>query len=89
MPVVLVGTLDTKGLELAFVRELVRQGGLETLVIDAGSVGPPAFTPDIDRRAVFQALAEVSLQVLDEMVKRKTLVAFRLIWGTPGTLEKR
>ena len=41
MAVVLIGTLDTKGHELAFVRDLLRAQGLETLVIDAGSVGPP------------------------------------------------
>src|SRR4051794_4328193 len=53
MPVVLVGTLDTKGDELAFVRDLLAGLGLETLVIDAGSVGPPGFSPDIGREAVF------------------------------------
>ncbi|MEO6810205.1 MAG: GNAT family N-acetyltransferase [Isosphaeraceae bacterium] len=53
MPVVLVGTLDTKGPELAFVRDLIRGAGLETIVIDAGSGGPPAFEPDIDRERVF------------------------------------
>jgi uncharacterized protein (UPF0261 family) len=54
MAVVLIGTLDTKGHELAFVRDLLRGQGLETLVIDAGSIGPPAFSPDIDRDEVFR-----------------------------------
>jgi uncharacterized protein (UPF0261 family) len=54
MPVVLVGTLDTKGDELAFVRGLLVGQGLETLVIDAGSAGPPGFAPDIDRDEVFR-----------------------------------
>ena len=54
MPVVLVGTLDTKGDELAFVRDLLVAQGLATLVIDAGSVGPPGFIPDIDRDEVFR-----------------------------------
>lgn len=54
MLVVLVGTLDTKGHELAYVRELLADQGLETLVIDAGSAGPPVFTPDIDRAEVFR-----------------------------------
>jgi uncharacterized protein (UPF0261 family) len=54
MPIVLVGTLDTKGDELRFVRDLLVAQGLETLVIDAGSVGPPGFTPDIDRAEVFR-----------------------------------
>ena len=53
MTVVLVGTLDTKGLELRFVRDLLRDRGVETLIIDAGSLGPPIFPPDIDREAIF------------------------------------
>ncbi len=55
MRVVLVGTLDTKGNELAYVRDLLAAQGLETLVIDAGSVGAPVFAPDIDRDEVFRA----------------------------------
>jgi uncharacterized protein (UPF0261 family) len=54
MPVVLVGTLDTKGDELKFVRDLLEAAGVQTLVIDAGSVGPPGFTPEIDRTEVFR-----------------------------------
>src|SRR4051794_6330535 len=54
MPVVLVGTLDTKGDELAYVRALLEGQGVETLVIDAGSTGPPGFPPDIDREEVFR-----------------------------------
>jgi uncharacterized protein (UPF0261 family) len=54
MPVVLVATLDTKGDELAFVRDLLVGQGIGTLVIDAGSAGPPGFAPDIDRAEVFR-----------------------------------
>jgi uncharacterized protein (UPF0261 family) len=63
MPVVIVGTLDTKGVEIGFVRDRLREAGLETLVIDAGALGPPAFAPDVSREQVFAAagssLAEV------------------------------
>ncbi|MBL8795650.1 MAG: Tm-1-like ATP-binding domain-containing protein [Planctomycetia bacterium] len=55
MPVILLGTLDTKGVEFQFVRELLQHGGVSTLVIDAGVQGPPAFQPDIHREAVFAA----------------------------------
>ncbi len=55
MPVVLVGTLDTKGREFAFVRDLLHAKGLETLVVDVGSVDPPAFKPDVPREKVFEA----------------------------------
>jgi uncharacterized protein (UPF0261 family) len=55
MSVYLIGTLDTKGLEIGFVRDLLQGYGVETLVIDAGSGGEPAITPEIDRESVFQA----------------------------------
>jgi uncharacterized protein (UPF0261 family) len=54
MPVVLIGTLDTKGVEFGFVRDLLRQAGVHTLVIDAGVQGPPAFAPDIAREEVYR-----------------------------------
>jgi uncharacterized protein (UPF0261 family) len=55
MPVLLVGTLDTKGVEFAFVRDLLRQAGVECLVLDAGVLQPPAFAPDIARDDVYAA----------------------------------
>jgi uncharacterized protein (UPF0261 family) len=55
MAVVLIGTLDTKGAEIAFVRDLLQQAGISTLVVDAGVLQPPAFAPDIFRDRVFAA----------------------------------
>lgn len=55
MTVYLIGTLDTKGREIDFVRDLLTGYGIQTQVIDAGSLQPPAITPDIPREAVFQA----------------------------------
>lgn len=53
--VVLVGSLDTKGREFAYVRDLIRVQGLDTLVIDFGVIGAPEFTPDISRTEVIRA----------------------------------
>ena len=47
MAVLLVGTLDTKGVETAFVRDRLTAAGVAVVVADAGSVGPPHFQPDI------------------------------------------
>src|SRR4051794_16663301 len=55
MPIILLGTLDTKGTEYQFVRDLLHAQGLTTLVIDAGVLGPPHLTPDITREQVFAA----------------------------------
>ena len=46
--VLLIGTLDTKGEELAFLRERLRLGGVDTLLADAGTGGAPLVEPDID-----------------------------------------
>jgi uncharacterized protein (UPF0261 family) len=55
MSVLLVGTLDTKGTEFAFVRDRLRAAGVPVIVLDAGVMGPPAFEADIAREAVFAA----------------------------------
>jgi len=55
MPVVLIGTLDTKGAEFQFVRDLLSQAGVPTIVIDAGVLRSPVFSPDIPREQVFKA----------------------------------
>jgi uncharacterized protein (UPF0261 family) len=53
--VVLLGTLDTKGEEYAFLRSEIARRGLSTLVVDAGVLGSPAFEPDIGRTEVASA----------------------------------
>ena len=63
MPVLLVGTLDTKGTEIGFVRDLLRQAGIDTLVMDTGVTSPPAIPPDIPRERVFEA-AGTSLEAV-------------------------
>src|SRR5690606_30306220 len=53
--VLLLGTLDTKGEEYAFVRDLLQARGLDVLVVDVGVLGEPAFAPDISRHDVAAA----------------------------------
>ncbi|HEY8293497.1 MAG TPA: Tm-1-like ATP-binding domain-containing protein [Thermomicrobiales bacterium] len=50
--VVLLGTLDTKGLEYDFLRQRVRAAGCEVILIDAGSGGPPQVEPDIGSESI-------------------------------------
>ena len=45
--ILLIGTLDTKGEEYAFVRDLIRARGVDTLVMDLGTGGRPASGADI------------------------------------------
>ena len=53
--VVIVGSLDTKGADFAFVKELIEEQGLRTLVVDFGVLGDPGVQPDISREEVAQA----------------------------------
>ena len=49
--VALVGTLDTKGHEYAFLRDRVREHGVDVLLVDVG-VYPPQVEPDVSREEV-------------------------------------
>lgn len=53
--VALVGTLDTKGTEYAFVADRLRALGVEVVVIDCGILGPPTSPPDVERTEVAAA----------------------------------
>ncbi|WP_041795194.1 Tm-1-like ATP-binding domain-containing protein [Modestobacter italicus] len=53
--VVLVGTLDTKGDEYAFLRARLHQAGVATLLVDVGTQGPPRTSPDVPREEVAAA----------------------------------
>ena len=53
--VVLVGTLDTKGIEYGFLRERLREAGVEVLLVDAGVMGRPLVEPDVSREQVASA----------------------------------
>jgi uncharacterized protein (UPF0261 family) len=55
MPVVLIGTLDTKGVEVQFLRDVLRQASVPSLVVDASVLQLPAFTADISRDQVYAA----------------------------------
>ena len=54
--VVLIGTLDTKGPEIAYLRDRIRAEGLNTLVLDSGILGEPhQIVPDVTRAEVAAA----------------------------------
>jgi uncharacterized protein (UPF0261 family) len=53
--VVLLGTLDTKGDEYAYVRSLLDAHGVETVLVDVGVLGEPRATPDVTRDEVARA----------------------------------
>ncbi|MDH7480136.1 MAG: Tm-1-like ATP-binding domain-containing protein, partial [Syntrophomonadaceae bacterium] len=61
--IVVLGTLDTKGAEFKFIRDVIEAAGVPTLVVDAGVLGEPFFPPDV-RRDEVAAAAGVRLEDL-------------------------
>ena len=72
--VALLGALDTKGAEYAFVKQCIEARGHRTLLIDVGVLGPPRIEPDVPREEVARA-AGVELAALVEKKDRGEAVA--------------
>src|SRR5881628_684385 len=53
--IAILGTMDTKGEEHAFVAEQIRQRGHQVLVIDVGVLDEPKLKPDVTRAQVAAA----------------------------------
>lgn len=53
--VVIIGALDTKGAEFAYLRDQIQSYGVETLVVDVGVLGEPPFAPDVTNAEVARA----------------------------------
>ena len=73
MAVIIVGTLDTKGEEIDYVREVLETGDVDVHVIDAGVVGEPTIEPDTPSTAV-AAAGGSSLATLREQGDRGAAV---------------
>lgn len=71
--VALIGTLDTKGAEIDFVRRRLAQLDTGAVVIDSGILGTPGITADIPREQVARA-AGSSLAAVQEAGSRSAAV---------------
>ena len=67
--IAVLGTLDSKGEEHAFVANLIASCGHTPLVIDVGTGGPPTVTPEITRYEV-AAAGGIDLEALMERQDR-------------------
>ena len=73
--IAVLGTLDSKGKEHAFLADHIRSKGHDVLLIDLGTGGDPEITPDIDRFDV-AAAADLDLQTLiDKQDRGECVVA--------------
>ena len=66
MKIVIISTLDTKGIEAAFIRDQIQKAGHTPLIVDPGSSGTPAFKGDVTR----QQVADASGESLPDLLKR-------------------
>jgi uncharacterized protein (UPF0261 family) len=84
--IVLMGTLDTKGHEVQYVRERIEARGHKALVVDTGVLDHPSFEPDISREAVAQAAGE---DLSSLVLKRDTSTAVRtMMAGAMGIVKQ-
>jgi uncharacterized protein (UPF0261 family) len=65
--IAVLGTLDSKGLEHAFIAECIRARGHRALLVDVGSGSPPTVVPDISR----EEIADAAGLNLADMLARK------------------
>lgn len=66
--IAIIGTFDTKGTEFAYLRDLVKEQGLDTLCIHTGAF-EPLFEPDITNAEVAAAVG-VSMEEISEKKDR-------------------
>lgn len=69
--IVLVATLDTKGVEIGYIRDQIKARGYRTILMDAGLMGQPQVEADISREEVAQA-GGVSLQELQQKAQKSS-----------------
>jgi uncharacterized protein (UPF0261 family) len=73
MSVVVVGTLDTKGEEIGFARDVIEAQGVDVHVVDVGVLGEPELEPDTPASEVAEA-AGTTLEQLREAADRGAAV---------------
>lgn len=84
--IAVLGALDTKGEEHAFVANLIRRRGHEPLLIDVGSGGPPVVKPDITREEVAE-VGKIDLAALAARRDRGECVV-AMSQAAPKMIEK-
>lgn len=73
--VVLLGSLDTKSEEVAFLRDVIREEGGEPFVVDTGVLGKPAIAADVSRDQVAEAAGTTIADIIRQGDKSRALIA--------------
>jgi uncharacterized protein (UPF0261 family) len=64
--VVILGSMDTKGEEFAYVKRLIEGHGINTLVVDAGVLGEPKLKPDVAHEELAKAGGKSIAELLEK-----------------------
>jgi uncharacterized protein (UPF0261 family) len=92
--IAIVGTLDTKGEQIKYLKDQIESRGCQVIVIDAGVLGKAPFEPTISRQQVAQAtglsLEEISAfddesKAIGKMAEGASQIV-RKLWST-GNLD--
>ncbi len=75
MSVVIVGTLDTKGEEIDFARNILESQAVDVHIIDTGVVGEPEIEPDTTAKEVAEAGGSNLESLRDERNRGKAIEA--------------
>jgi uncharacterized protein (UPF0261 family) len=84
--IAILGTMDTKGEEHAFVAQQIKARGHHTLVIDVGALEPPKLQPDIAREEVARAAGIDFAALLAKRDRGESVAAMSK--GAPVVLAK-
>jgi uncharacterized protein (UPF0261 family) len=81
--ILLIGTLDSKGREIGYLRQRVEERGWAALVLDVGTLGEPLCQPDIPQEEVARAGGED----LSQMKSRRDR-SYSVAVMTRGAIQK-
>ncbi|MGD0398302.1 MAG: Tm-1-like ATP-binding domain-containing protein [Syntrophobacteraceae bacterium] len=73
--ILIIGTLDTKGEECLYIKELAQKSGFGAIIIDCGSLGTPVGSGDITRRKVAERAGWSLEQLIETRDKGKIIGA--------------
>src|SRR5581483_4167639 len=77
-PVLLIGTLDTKGEELRYLRECLMSAGAAVEVVDVSVLGEPLFAADVGRDEIAAAAGESFTELRAAADRGRAVAAMQL-----------
>ncbi len=73
--IILIGTLDTKGVEIAYLKDFIEKRNFSALVIDVGVFPPQGLEPDISHEIVAEAAGTTMEEILGTKHRKSAIDA--------------